>query len=112
MSQSRQPKKVASPYSTGGGGANFEDYVGAYYLSMMLLRATPLGQSAAAVAREVQFQSLYRGEPVDDLRVLSNLPQGEMKLALQIKHDLTFGEKDDTFDEVLYACWQTFSASS
>ncbi len=112
MSQSRQPKKVASPYSTGGGGANFEDYVGAYYLAMMLLRATPLGQSAAATAREVQFQSLYRGEPVDDLRILSNLPQGEMKLALQIKHDLTFGEKDDTFDEVLYACWQTFSASS
>ena len=112
MSQSRQPRKIASPYSTGGGGSNFEDYVGAYYLAMMLLRAAPLGQSTAAIAREVQFQSLYRGEPVDDLRVLSNLPQGEMKLALQIKHDLTFGGKDDTFNEVLYACWQTFTASS
>ena len=112
MSQSCKPKQVASPYSTGGGGSNFEDYVGAYYLAMMLLRAAPLGQSTAAIAQEIQFQFLYRGEPVDDLKVLSRLPQGETKLTLQIKHDLTFGEQGDTFDEVLYACWETFTASS
>ena len=59
--------------------------------------------------REIQFQALYRGEPVDDLVVRSSLPQREIKLALQIKHDLTFGEKDDTFDDVLYACWEMFT---
>ena len=112
MSQSRKSKKVASPYSTGGGGPGYEDYVGAYYLAMMLLRAFPRGQSAAVAVREIQFQALYRGEPVDDLVVRSSLPQREIKLALQIKHDLTFGEKDDTFDDVLYACWETFTEAS
>src|SRR5207253_1101225 len=108
MNQPRKPKQVASPYSTGGGGPEYEDYVGAYYLAMMLLRAVPRGQSAAATAREIQFQALYRGEPIDDLIVHSSLPRGEMKLALQIKHDLTFGEIDKTFDDVMHACWETF----
>ena len=112
MNQSRKSKKVASPYSTGGGGPDYEDYVGAYYLAMMLLQAVPRGQSTAAAAREIQFQSLYRGEPVDDLIVRSSLPQGEIKLALQIKRDLMFGEKNDTFDDVMYACWETFTESS
>jgi len=85
MSQSRKRKQVASPYSTGGGGSNFEDHVGAYYLARLLLRAAPLGQGTAAIAREIQFQSIYRDEPVDDLRIFSSLPQGEMKLTLQIK---------------------------
>ncbi len=111
MGRSRKSKKVASPYSTGGGGPEYEDHVGAYYLAMMLLRAVPRGQNVAA-AREIQFQSLYRGEPLDDLIVRSSLAQGEMKLALQIKHDLTFGEKDDTFDDVLHACWETFTEAS
>jgi hypothetical protein len=41
MGRSRISKKVANPYSTGGGGPDYEDYVGAYYLVMMLLRAVP-----------------------------------------------------------------------
>lgn len=111
MGRSRTSKKVASPYSAGGGGSEYEDHVGAYYLAMMLLGAVPRGQNVAA-AREIQVQSLYRGEPLDDLIVRSSLPQGEMKLALQIKRDLTFGEKDDTFDDVIHACWITFTEAS
>ena len=44
MGRSRKSKKVASPYSTGGGGPEYEDHVGAYYLAMMLLRAVPRGK--------------------------------------------------------------------
>lgn len=102
--------KVASPISTGGAGSDYEKRVGAYYLAALLLQAVPRGQEAG-VTREVRFQRLYEGEPLDDLIIFSELPVGEAKLALQIKRDLTFGEKDETFDEVIQACWETFKSS-
>ena len=83
-------KKVASPISTGGAGNDYEKRVGAYYLASLLLQAVPRGQEAG-VTREVRFQRLYEGEPLDDLIIVSELPVGEAKLALQIKRDLTFG---------------------
>jgi len=103
-------KKVASPVSTGGVGSDYENRVGAYYLSALLLQAVPRGQEAG-VTKEVRFQRLYEGEPLDDLIIVSDLPVGEAKLALQIKRNLTFGEKDKIFDEVIQACWETFKSS-
>jgi hypothetical protein len=112
MSQSSEGKQVASPFSTGGGGSEYEDFVGGYYLAMMLLQVVPRGQGTAVIDREVQFQSLYRGEPVDDIVVRFSLPQREIKLAIQCKRDLTFGVKDQQFDDVIHACWDTFTESS
>lgn len=103
--------KVASPISTGGAGSDYEKRVGAYYLAALLLQAVPRGQEAG-VTREVRFQRLYEGEPLDDLIIVSELPVGEAKLALQIKRDLTFGEKDKIFDEVIQACWETFKSTN
>ena len=37
-------KKVASSYSTGGGGGEYENEVAAYYLAATLLRSVPRGQ--------------------------------------------------------------------
>ncbi|MEG4508284.1 hypothetical protein QUA81_32425, partial [Microcoleus sp. F6_B4] len=102
--------KVASPISTGGVGPDYENRVGAYYLAALLLQAVPRGQEAG-VTREVRFQRLYEGEPLDDLIIVSELPVGEAKLALQIKRDLTFGEKDKIFNAVIQACWKTFKST-
>jgi hypothetical protein len=102
--------KVASPISTGGAGSDYEKRVGAYYLAALLLQAVPRGQEAG-VTREVRFQRLYEGEPLDDLIIVSELPVGEAKLALQIKRDLSFGE-NETFDEVIQACWETFKSTN
>jgi len=104
-------KNIASPISTGGAGNDYENRVGAYYLAALLLQAVPRGQEAG-VTREVRFQRLYEGEPLDDLIIVSELPVGEAKLALQIKRDLTFGEKDKIFDEVIQACWDTFKSTN
>lgn len=104
-----KPKQVASPISTGGGGPDFERRVGAYYLAATLLEAVPRGLSSG-ITREVRFQRLYEGEPLDDLIVLSDLPASEAKLSLQLKRDLVFGEEDKTFDEVMAACWETFKS--
>ena len=101
--------KVASPVSTGGGGSDYEKRVGAYYLAATLLGSVPRGLEAG-ITREVRFQRLFEGEPLDDLVIIADLPIGEAKLALQIKRDLTFGEKNEIFDEVLRACWETFNS--
>jgi len=103
-------KNIASPYSTGGGGHSFEQKVGAYYLSTLLLRTVPRGQSTG-VTQEVKFQRLFEGQPLDDLIIVTELPNGKAQLALQIKRDLSFGE-NDLFNEVVNACWQTFKSSS
>jgi len=109
MGSSKKKKQVASPISTGGGGTDFERYVGAYYLGLMLLQAVPRGRDSG-ILREVRFQRLYAGEPLDDLIILAQLPNSDAKLALQIKRDITFGEKDTKFDEVIKACWETFQS--
>ncbi len=103
--------EVASPISTGGAGSDYEKRVGAYYLAALLLQAVPRGQEAG-VTRGVRFQRLYEGEPLDDLIIVSEFSAGEAKLALQIKRDLTFGKTDQTFDEVIQACWETFKSTN
>jgi hypothetical protein len=101
------PKQLASPFATGGGGDDFQFQVGACYLAGLLLRHVPRGLDAGTLA-EVRFQRLYEGVPLDDLVCASNTAIGSSKLALQIKKDLTFGDKDETFTEVMAACWQTY----
>lgn len=114
MSETAQPvksKAISSPISTGGAGESFQSWVGAFYLACALLRALPRGGPQASAAREVRFQRLYEGEPLDDLVVVSDLPSGEAKLAFQIKRDLVFSLNDKTFDDVIKACWDTFKSS-
>lgn len=98
---------VASPVSTGGAGSDFERKVGAAYLASAVLRSACRGFSAGSVT-EVRFQRRFEGEPADDIKVLCALAAGDAKLTLQVKRDLTFGEKDPVFDEVMRALWETF----
>jgi hypothetical protein len=103
------PKQLASPFSTGGGGDDFQFQVGAYYLAGLLLRHVPRGLDAGTLT-EVRFQRLYEGEPLDDLVCVANTATGPTKLPLQMKNDLTFGEKDELFEEVVAACWRTYTS--
>lgn len=99
---------VVSPFATGGGGVEFEKYVGAYYLALLLLDAIPFGLPAGAI-REVEFQRAYVGEPLDDLIVRAELPGSTAKLALQVKRDFSFGAQNAVFQEVAAAAWNTFT---
>src|SRR3954470_14309704 len=102
------PKQLASPFSTGGGGDDLQSQVGAYYLAGLLLRHVPRGLDAGTLS-EVRFQRLYEGVPLDDLVCVADTATGQTKLPLQIKNDLTFGEKDALFEEVMTACWRTYT---
>lgn len=100
---------LPSPFATGGGGHDLERRVGAFYLALLLIKATPRGQNSG-ITNEVRFQRAYQAEPLDDLVVVSRLSSREAKLSLQIKRDLAFGKADQDFDKVLRACWGTFKS--
>ncbi len=103
-----QSKNLASPFSTGGGGDDFQSKVGAFYLASLLAQHVPRGLDNGTLD-EVRFQRLYDGEPLDDLICVADTTTGQAKLALQIKHDLTFGQ-NDVFNQVMAACWQTYNS--
>src|SRR5262249_5688737 len=88
-----------------------QSQVGAYYLAGLLLRHVPRGLDAGTLT-EVRFQRLYEGEPLDDLVCVADTATGPSKLPLQIKNDLTFGEKDELFEEVMAACWRTYTSTN
>ncbi len=99
-------KNVSNPFSTGGGGEKLQDLIGAYYLAALLLQQTPRGRESGSV-RRVRFQRLYEGEPLDDLICNTDSSAGPRKLALQLKNDISIGEKSALFQEVLAACSRT-----
>jgi ATPase family associated with various cellular activities (AAA) len=101
--------EFASPYSTGGGGPDFETRVLAHYLGYALTKAIPRGLPDAT-ARRVSSQALYQGAPLDDILVQADRGDGDAQLVLQVKRDLTFGEENDEFVDVMRRAWETFTS--
>ena len=57
---SKEPQRISSPFSTGGGGYDFEHLVGTYYLISMLKKSIPLGLQEGII-EQVKFQAKYDG---------------------------------------------------
>lgn len=110
-------KKAAHPNSTGGVGFQLEQYVGAYYLAVLLMKSAPRGHGGGELV-QVRFQRRFvDDEPMDDLILwvkVPDAPTGKAKLSLQIKHNLSWGggESNLVFPEVMRACWETLRQSS
>jgi hypothetical protein len=105
-------KNVASPFSTGGGGLNFETRIQASFAVLMLaggfspcLRGWPI--------EKIQLQGKHLGYETDDLIVFVQDPQSkrQAKLLGQVKHDISFTEANSTFEKVIIAAWADFNNS-
>ena len=103
---------MSSPYSTGGGGTQFEARVTAYYLAAVLAEAR--GRALPGFyATEVLTQRAALGEPLDDLVVNGLSRDGTAtKLSLQAKSSLRFTEADEEWQAVLGQAWATFKQAS
>ncbi len=95
----------ASPFSTGGGGYEYERKVAAVYLAAMACGEGAPG--AAGTITEVRFQRRPAGHLLDDLVVAFDRDGGAHKLSLQVKHGLRPGASSD-FRGVIAECWQMF----
>lgn len=105
----RPGKGLSNPYSTGGGGVNFETRVQALFTVLMLT-----GGFAPCVQpwpiKKIKLQGKYAGYETDDFIVFAKDPNAgrEVKLLAQIKHSISITEGDTTFGEVIHAAWQDF----
>ena len=113
-------KPTSNPYSTGGGGASFENLVAAFYVSNLMCEKLIFGHFEAGEVKEIAFQNRWMGFDVDDIMVYGSamifsdehkrniIP----KLILQVKSRLNFRPTDSKFVNVIKECWQTFNHSS
>src|SRR5690349_5597066 len=108
MSQS-SPQQ-SNPFSTGGGGPNFETRIQAAFTVLMLTgRVSPCLPPWPII--KLKLQGSYAGFKTDDFIVFTKDPRGqsEAKLLTQIKHEVTFTEIDETFTKVIAAAWGDFN---
>lgn len=99
----------SNPFSTGGGGHNFENHVQAAFVVLMLsggvvpcLRPWPI--------KKIKLQGHYVGFNTDDFIAFLEERNGarKAKLLAQIKHSLSITENDETFGKVIQAAWLDF----
>lgn len=109
-----QPKQLSNAFNTGGGGFNFEINVQAAFVALMLS-----GGSCPCLAHrwpivEVGLQKSHRGYETDDAVVITrNDNTGEQcRLLVQVKHSISFTEKDPQMPDVIGAAWRDFNKPS
>lgn len=103
---------MSSPYSTGGGGTQFETRVAAYYFAAVIAEARARALPGIHVT-EVMTQRAAFGEPLDDLVIVGLSNDGAItKLSLQVKSSLRFTEGDEEWKAVLGQAWDTFNQGS
>lgn len=99
-------KQLSNPFSTGGGGGNFETRVQASFVALMLTGGFAPCLPLWTITK-IKLQGKYAGYDTDDLIVFAKSPNGEKerKLLGQIKHYIRITEGDKIFGEVIRAAW-------
>lgn len=102
-------KEQSNPFSTGGGGVNFETRIQASFILALLAGISIPGLPVSTKARELKFQAKYDGAKTDDFVVIADNAAGkDSKLFAQIKHAITIGAQDSMFAEVIKSAWEDF----
>ncbi len=109
---SKNLKDQSNPFSTGGGGVNFETRIQASFALVLLAGISVPGLPLTAKARELKFQAKYDGVHTDDFVLVANDKAGnDYKLCAQIKHTITISAQDAMFSEVIKSAWEDFNAT-
>jgi len=91
---SDETSKLSNPFSTGGGGHNFENNVQAVFVVLMLT-----GGSIPCIPIlpiiQIKLQGKYAGYETDDFIIFAGSKDGRQKAKLlaQIKHSVSITEK-------------------
>lgn len=102
---------IASPFSTGAGGSNFEAKVQAAFLTALIC-GVPLPCLPPAQITGVRFQGRQAGFRTDDIIATAEGVGGRQhKLLCQIKHQLAFTKSDDGFRDAIINAWHDFDAA-
>ncbi|MBB3132260.1 energy-coupling factor transporter ATP-binding protein EcfA2 [Paenibacillus rhizosphaerae] len=110
---SEPAKQQSNPFSTGGGGGNFETRVQAAFVVLMLTGRIAPCLPPWPITR-IKLQGRYAGFHTDDFIVYTQDPLSgtEARLLAQLKHSISITEGNDTFGEVIQAAWNDFNDPS
>jgi hypothetical protein len=103
-------KQQSNPFSTGGGGPNFETRVQAAFAILMLSgRLSPC--LPPFPIEKIKLQARYAGYSTDDFVVFARQQETgkEAKLLVQAKHSINITAGDSTFSEVIKSTWNDFN---
>ena len=107
---SKPEKQLSNPFSTGGGGVNFETRVQALFVVLMLAGGfVPCFPDCAI--KKIKLQGRYAGYDTDDLILYVERPgdREQKKLLGQVKHSIAITQGDVVFSEVIQAAWNDFT---
>ena len=96
--------RISNPYSTGGGGYDFEYLVGTYYLISMLKKSIPLGLEEGYIEK-VKFQAKYDGHFLDDIVLICS---NDCSLSIQVRRKVKFTKNDNEFKSLIIECYHNF----
>jgi hypothetical protein len=107
-------KAQSNPFSTGGGGVNFETRVQASF-AVALLAGSPLPcLPPSAKAQQIKFQNKYEGVQTDDFVVVAGEAHSTVsRLYAQVKHEITISDAEDSmFAQVVKGAWADFTSAT
>lgn len=97
--------EISNPFSTGGGGANYEVDVQTYFVASMILGWKIMNLKADKVEK-IKLQGRYEGYDTDDCIIFGD---NGNKMLCQIKHSISINNSDDVFKDVIKAAWNDFT---
>jgi hypothetical protein len=106
---SDEPAKLSNPFSTGGGGYNFENNVQSAFVVLMLSGGVVPCLPGLPI-KQIILQGKYAGYDTDDFIVFVGSQDGKKraKLLTQIKHSISFTKNNSVFKEVMQSAWSDF----
>jgi hypothetical protein len=109
---SNSEKQLINPFSSGGGGVNFENRVQASFVVLMVTGGFVACFPGCPI-KKIKLQGKYAGYDIDDLIIFVERPGDgqERKLLGQIRHSIKITEGDNVFGEVIQAGWNDFNNS-
>ena len=95
----------SNPFSTGGGGVNYEVCVQSYFVTSMLLK-WKIPNIKAEKIEKIKLQGRYAGYDTDDCIIFGD---NGNKMLCQIKHSLSITKSNKTFADVIRSAWIDFN---
>lgn len=83
--------QIATPKQTGGGGFNYEDKVGTYFLLCMLMQRNPFSVNLGLIKR-MDMQQAAAGWALDDYLITLEREGKESKVGVSVKSSQQFSE--------------------
>lgn len=101
-------KQASNPFSTGGGGENYEGKVRAYF-ALLLLTGDYIPILNWNNSEKIHLQARDKGYQTDDLVVLCKHGVSTRSLLIQVKHAIDCVPSNEAFSDSVIQFWQDYN---